>query len=163
MLRTVARSARTTASPELRSAVVFVIRGARSAAARETTGGPAPISRCPGFSAMPPSSAACERKTTIRSPGAEARSTRWSEPNGACREPLPPSASALTNHVRAAAAGSAAPATASVASRQARTRRKAVNAAARTASPGRRARSCTGSSNVRSRTAISYSPAGSCM
>src|SRR3954447_9139491 len=97
-LVTVVSSARRTPSPSTWESVVFVITP------------PAPMSRWPGLSAMPPSSGAGPESTTIESPGADAASTAASELNGDRALPLPPDAAPeRTCHVAAAAADAGGP------------------------------------------------------
>src|SRR3954452_16530750 len=97
-LVTVVSSAMRTPSPSTWEPVVFVITP------------PAPMSRWPGLSAMPPSSGAGPESTTIESPGADAASTAASELNGDRALPSPPGAAPeRTCHVAAAAADAGGP------------------------------------------------------
>src|SRR4051812_21309531 len=93
---TVTPSARRTASPSRR--VVVLVSGASLP----------PCRRCPGFSAIPPSSAAAAGSTTIVSPGALAASSASVDANGAAALPFPPAGAPARTWRTAASAGGAA-------------------------------------------------------
>src|SRR5882757_4776658 len=107
MFSTSVPSASSTASPLCAAPEVFAILGCEARAVLVTSGGPpsssgrptwttagpSPIRRCPGFSAIPPSSGGTlsgEASTTIVSPGDDACSTAASELNGEWIVPSPP-------------------------------------------------------------------------
>src|SRR6185312_2419823 len=109
--------ASSTASPLLLAPVELVMRGCdarlvdpatggppgTSGAPSATTAGPSPISRCPGLSAMPPSSGGTESgdaSTTIVSPGPDAAWTTARLLNGALALPSPPPAARALTYQR---------------------------------------------------------------
>src|SRR6185437_13534824 len=109
--------ASSTASPLLLAPVELVMRGCdarlvdpatggppgTSGAPSATTAGPSPISRCPGLSAMPPSSGGTESgdaSTTIVSPGPDAAWTTARLLNGALALPSPPPAALALTYQR---------------------------------------------------------------
>src|SRR5436305_7647925 len=116
--RTVVLLARRIASPARFFPLVFASAGSRlSRLVRPATAGPAPTSRCPGFSRIPPFNGATftgAGRITILSPACDACCTFARVRNGEWRDPFPPGrAVALTyqtcRRCLAAAALEAAP------------------------------------------------------